>query len=138
MHSVSKIQRFRMLQLMVHCSKHCAFKGLVTITEPGGICHTCHACIYIQSSPSGSLILYACLSGKTSTCSFVFQSLVSQYFHLQNICMDRNNIWQLLKQYDFINQTYFQPRVCFSSSQLKLYAVCVMVLCVQMFCHPQE
>jgi hypothetical protein len=47
MHSVSKIQRFRMLQLMVHCSKHCAFKGLVTITEPGGICHTCHACIYI-------------------------------------------------------------------------------------------
>lgn len=34
-----------MLQLMVHCSNHGAFKGLVTIKQPGGICHTCYACI---------------------------------------------------------------------------------------------
>jgi hypothetical protein len=30
-----------MLQLMVHCSTHRAFKGLVTIKQPSGICHTC-------------------------------------------------------------------------------------------------
>jgi len=46
MHSVSKIQRFLILQLIVHCSKHCAFKGLVTIKQPGGICHTCHV-VYV-------------------------------------------------------------------------------------------
>jgi hypothetical protein len=52
MHSVSKIQMFVMLQLMVHCSKHCTFKGLVTIKQPGGICHTCHACIYSRHPPA--------------------------------------------------------------------------------------
>ena len=52
MHSVSKIQRFLMLQLTVHCSKHSAFKGLVTIKLPGGMCLTCHACMYSRYPPA--------------------------------------------------------------------------------------
>jgi len=31
-----------MLQQTVHYSNHCAFKGLVTIKQPGGNC--CHSC----------------------------------------------------------------------------------------------
>ena len=44
MHSLNTMQMFLMLQLTVHCSKYCAFKWFVIIKQPGGICHTCHAC----------------------------------------------------------------------------------------------